>query len=139
MTTAKNRVTIIADDLTGALDASGSLAGGGLSVTVYPGRAFELTGDVSVINTGSRGDPAAVAIEKLRALALKLQGETIFKKIDSTLRGNVAAEIITLLDTLSSRKPSSPPPFRRWGGPWLTVSSWLTASRSRRPVSPGTR
>ena len=114
-TTPKNRLVIIADDLTGALDSSGFLARSGLMVTIYPGRTFELTDGVTVINTGSRGDPAPVAVKKLREAAQRLKGETIFKKIDSTLRGNIAPEIETLLETVSYEKVIIAPAFPAMG------------------------
>jgi len=114
-TTLKNRLVIIADDLTGAMDASGFLVRGGLRVTIYPGRTFELTDGVIVINTDSRGDSQPLAANKLKDVSQRLKGETVFKKIDSTLRGNVALEIETLLETLSYEKAIVAPAFPAMG------------------------
>jgi uncharacterized protein YgbK (DUF1537 family) len=108
MITPKNRLVIIADDLTGAMDASGFLAGGGLRVIVYPGRTFELAAGV---NTDSRSDPAPVAVKKLLKVSRRLASEVVFKKIDSTLRGNVALEITTLLETGAYEKIIITPAF----------------------------
>jgi len=102
-----NRLIIIADDLTGAMDATGYLASRGLSVVVHMGRRFDLTEGINVINTDSRRDPAPVTSQKLAEIAGHLKGEPVFKKIDSTLRGNIAVEIKTVARKDSVRKFSN--------------------------------
>ena len=57
-----------------------------------------------VINTQSRGLPPAEAAARVRAVcrAVAAAGRTVwFKKIDSTLRGNVGAELAALHDALA--------------------------------------
>lgn len=113
--TPDNRLVIIADDLTGAMDSSGYLAGRGMSVTVYPGLAFEITPGVTVVNTDSRSDPPAVAATKIRGISRHLKGATVFKKIDSTLRGNIVTEIAAMLESLWFEKVVITPAFPAMG------------------------
>ncbi len=80
----------------------------GLSVAVAidveaAGKALETGAEVVVVNTASRGLPEADAVARVRAVAetLRAAGSAIFmKKIDSRLKGNVAAESIALADVL---------------------------------------
>ncbi len=95
-------LTVVADDLTGACD-SGALFAGPAPVAVYADLgAVDQARDVLALDTGTRalGRPAAVAEVRraARALAARLAAGRVFKKIDSTLRGHVAAEIEALLD-----------------------------------------
>jgi uncharacterized protein YgbK (DUF1537 family) len=113
--TPNNRLVIVADDLTGAMDSSGYLAGMGLSVIVYLGPAFEPTTGVTVVNTDSRSDLPTVAATKLREVSRRLKGATVFKKIDSTLRGNIATEIIVMLEILSYEMVIVTPAFPAMG------------------------
>jgi uncharacterized protein YgbK (DUF1537 family) len=89
---------VIADDLTGACDLGAELLGLGGPVVVCDvmHRAPDAPGVVSVCNTASRGceTPAAVARvqEALRDLAPGWAG-ILLKKIDTALRGPVAAEL----------------------------------------------
>ena len=94
-------VAIVADDLTGALDSSTPfvLAGHPVAVAVEAGATGEAiaTGaTVIAVNTASRGLPpgeAAAAVGRC-AEALSAAGAVIaFKKVDSRLKGNVAAEV----------------------------------------------
>jgi D-threonate/D-erythronate kinase len=58
--------------------------------------------DVFAFNTNSRNDSAAQCRHKIEALAVdysRLVANVIFKKVDSTLRGNVAEEIVTAMRT----------------------------------------
>ena len=88
---------IVADDLTGA-NASGVLLKKiGLSVSSL----FRLTGatehkaDVLAYSTASRGLSSEEAFRRVREAFLQLKpgGEFFNKRIDSTLRGNIGAEI----------------------------------------------
>jgi uncharacterized protein YgbK (DUF1537 family) len=102
------KVAIIADDLTGSLDTGTPFVEAGLSVAVAidveaAGNALETGAEVMVVNTASRGLPEEEAAARVRAVAetLRAAGSAIFmKKIDSRLKGNVAAESIALADVL---------------------------------------
>ena len=94
------RVAIVADDLTGALDTGTPFVEVGLHVAVAldveaVDAAIATGSDVVVVNTVSRALDPACAAERVReaAAALKrVSPEFILKKIDSRLKGNVAAE-----------------------------------------------
>ncbi len=90
------RYGIIADDLTGACDAGVHFAQHGLETVVWLADSEPPECDVLVLSTASRRDGPDAARAKVRAArdALARSGrELIFKKIDSTLRGNIVAEI----------------------------------------------
>ena len=105
------RLTIIADDLTGAMDSSGYLAGLGLSVVVFLDKYIRTTAAVSVISTDSRKDTPSVAAEKIKRMAKGLRGQIVFKKVDSTLRGNIDTELTALMEILSYEKAVLAPAF----------------------------
>lgn len=98
------RVLIVADDLTGALDSAAGFAMGGMSVRV----ALDLDDvsaligredlDVLALATGTRELHAAEATAKLARLvgAVGTFGGVKFKKIDSRLKGHIAAELAEL-------------------------------------------
>jgi uncharacterized protein YgbK (DUF1537 family) len=85
-------VRIMADDLTGALDAAARVvhAVGPLPVRWTPARS----GGAMAFDTGSREADRATAIDAVRAaMALMAGAAIVYKKIDSQWRGNTAAEI----------------------------------------------
>ena len=95
---------ILADDLTGACDCAAPFAARGARVAVrlLPGDPAPRPGpwDVLVVNTDSRNRLPAEARARVRrgASALRQAGWPLgFKKIDSTLRGHLGAEIEELL------------------------------------------
>lgn len=113
---------IIADDLTGASDSGVQFARIGLETNVI----FDLehatvesaASDVVVIETDSRSLPAAEAYENVRAAANYLQEagfRHIYKKVDSTLRGNLGVEIDAALDGLSLDLAVIAPAFPKIG------------------------
>ncbi|WP_415379619.1 four-carbon acid sugar kinase family protein [Halosimplex sp. TS25] len=88
---------VVADDLTGAMDTGHGFAARGRSVRVRRavGGDPSDTGhaDVLVVDTDSRDDdPAAAATAVARAVDAH-PAELVYKKVDSTLRGNVVAEV----------------------------------------------
>jgi uncharacterized protein YgbK (DUF1537 family) len=95
-------VTIIADDLTGACDAGALFAGHGpVGVFIAPDLP-DARWPAAAVDCESRSLPAADAAARVRrtarGLESRLTGGRIFKKIDSTFRGAVAAELDALLD-----------------------------------------
>lgn len=98
------QVAVIADDLTGALDTGTPFVDAGLSVAV----AIEVDAiadalasgcDVVVVNTASRALPEEEAAGRVSAAAKALLAASpriVLKKIDSRLKGNVAAESAAL-------------------------------------------
>ncbi|BDG37636.1 four-carbon acid sugar kinase family protein [Saccharococcus caldoxylosilyticus] len=101
-----NKLAIIADDLTGASDSGVQFARKGLVTQVL----FDLTGlsgkreaEVIVVDTDSRALPALDAYRQVQDAAKTLQEmgfNHLYKKIDSTLRGNIGAEIDAIYDTI---------------------------------------
>jgi len=94
-------LTIIADDLTGACDAGAVFCGGGpVAVFVAPD-APGPTWPVAAVDSESRALAPADAGRRMRELAgrlgPRLSGGVVLKKIDSTLRGPIGAELDALL------------------------------------------
>lgn len=114
------RISIIADDLTGASDSGVQFARNGLKTQVI----FDWTSipdehhDVVVIDTDSRSIAGEAAYERAKsaALALKEKGiRLIYKKMDSTLRGNLGQEINGVLDAFHFDAAFIAPAFPRIG------------------------
>lgn len=101
-------VGMVADDLTGALDATAPFAERGLRtiVVVSPdGAEFIGAGELAdaeviCINTASREIDAAEAERRVREATKGLLGlapQVLFKKIDSRLKGHLAVEIAAMV------------------------------------------
>lgn len=96
------QLAILADDLTGALDAAAPFAARGMEVDValHPGAVADIAqggAQVIAVSTRSREMPpqearAAVA----SAMAALPAGIRLFKKIDSRLKGHIEAELSAL-------------------------------------------
>lgn len=96
------RLALIADDLTGALDSAVPFVAAGLSVAVAT-RAADLArvlaspADVVAVSLRSRAMDRAAAVTATRAAAALIDPALpLFRKIDSRLKGHVAAEIAAL-------------------------------------------
>jgi uncharacterized protein YgbK (DUF1537 family) len=89
-------IAIVADDLTGAADAGVQLVSAGYrtAVVFQGGKVPAANLDVVSFDTDSRTMPADFAakrvVETVRAVR---EARVVYKKLDSTLRGNVAAEL----------------------------------------------
>jgi D-threonate/D-erythronate kinase len=94
------QVAIIADDLTGAADTGVQLVRAGYRTAVYF-RATEVLADdldAVVFDTDSRTMPAGFAAKRvLEAAHAAREARIVYKKLDSTLRGNVAVELAATL------------------------------------------
>lgn len=113
-----NRLLIIADDFTGALDTGVQLAKRGIDTLVAvlrDGRVdLEAPCQVLVVNTESRHIAPAEAHERVASLvrAAPTAGFIhIYKKTDSTLRGNVGAELAALLEHVDAAELVFVPAF----------------------------
>jgi len=104
------RLFIIADDLTGAMDSSGYLASHA-SITVALDPEFETTSDIMVFTTNSRHDSPLLASQKVKNITIPLKGDFLFKKIDSTLRGNIGPELEAMAEVLCCEKILVAPAF----------------------------
>ncbi len=99
------KLAIIADDFTGSNDTGVQFAKKGLctTVTTLINNLSEplLNSEVLVFNLESRFDRQETAYEKCRSLAEMLRNHGIkllYKKIDSTFRGNIGAELAGIID-----------------------------------------
>ncbi len=98
-------VAIIADDVTGALDTAAPFASIGvktrvlLDLEVLPSN-IDCETQVLSLNTQSRHLSRVASAETVRlavAAAIGRRPRILFKKIDSTLRGNIAVEILACM------------------------------------------
>lgn len=112
-------LAIIADDLTGALDSAAPFAMRGISTAVALGvgglaEALASGARVVGVSTDSREVPADAAHEAVRAAVAALPGGMrVFKKVDSRLKGNIAAELDAIPHGQSLVIPAIPA-FGRW-------------------------
>jgi len=110
---------VIADDLTGACDAAVPFALGGRRVLVSLDSDGEPSpADVLAISTESRDASAEVfsgALEELLRRLPKLGPRILFKKIDSTLRGNVGPEVAAALTAFACDVALVTPAFPAMG------------------------
>jgi hypothetical protein len=138
----KCRLGMVADDLTGACDTGGQFARWGFSTRIWLN--FDLLDfdklnpvegmptDLTVVTTNSRSDSPDQARRKVQQACQRLAQNQIvifYKKIDSTLRGNVGVEVEAVLETCGFPLANSPAPaeqplrrppsslyFTRWMG-----------------------
>jgi uncharacterized protein YgbK (DUF1537 family) len=93
---------IVADDLTGACDSAVHFAAAGArTVVAVTSEGGDDSSDVLAVSTESRDFDPAEARRRIDSMAARLQplrAATVFKKIDSTLRGNTFEETIAALD-----------------------------------------
>lgn len=102
------KLLIIADDLSGAADCGIACAGHGLNTVVALGGAtYDTDADVlSVDGDTRRLDAKNAAAETIRLVQKYVHDNELllFKKLDSTLRGNIGAELGAMLGALRSRQ-----------------------------------
>lgn len=139
---------VIADDLTGAGDTGVQFARAGLRTRALMGdwSAASVEGaDVAVINTESRALAPEAAYEAVSRAASRLRdvsARPVYKKIDSTMRGPVGAEIDAVLDVFEQRMAIVCPAFPENGrvvvGGYLLVGGQPVARTAigRDPVAP---
>jgi uncharacterized protein YgbK (DUF1537 family) len=90
-------LAIIADDLTGGCDTGALFAGPGpVPLAIWP--ATPPPAPVQVIDTESRTLPPRDAGRRVRAAVAGMPAQHLFKKIDSTVRGRIGAEIEALME-----------------------------------------
>lgn len=104
------KILVIADDLTGAADCAAALAGHGLrTVVLLGGSAAEpaagLDADVVSVDADTRRlPPIEAAAETARLLRAHLHDDNtiLYKKLDSTMRGNIGEELCVAIETRRS-------------------------------------
>ena len=116
------KMLIVADDFTGASDTGVQFSKNHLKTIVIT--ETEKLGeyltdfDVVTVNTESRFDDVVTAYEKAFNVGKAAMPENIkyfYKKIDSTMRGNIGAEISGLMDALDIRHTFVVPALPEYG------------------------
>lgn len=113
-------ILAIADDLTGALEVAAQFARFGSRACVTTEREFAMAPetDVLVIDTETRhlaADEAAGIVREVLAATLRFNPWLIYKKTDSTLRGNIPAEFRALLAAFPERRLVYVPAYPEMG------------------------
>ena len=103
---------ILADDLSGAADCGVACVGGGLEtiVALRHVHAGPHGADVLALDADTRRLASGEAAAQVHAIILKWAQNPellLFKKIDSTLRGNVGAELSAALNAIHAARPQS--------------------------------
>jgi uncharacterized protein YgbK (DUF1537 family) len=99
------RLAIIADDLTSATDCGIQVARRGIDILVIFGK-YKSSPDTQKasavsVDTDTRSVSVNEAYRTVKEVALKIQAdgyENVYKSVDSTLRGNLGAEIDAVMD-----------------------------------------
>jgi len=109
---------VIADDFTGACDAAVQFKKQGLETVVLTDAEFlkGLKGvfDIVVVDTETRNLTSEEAYRRVRRAVRLLQQNNVklvYKKIDSTLRGNIGVEINAVMDELNVKAVIVTPAF----------------------------
>src|ERR1039458_4252556 len=106
---ADNRILVLADDLTGALEVGAKFAASGVAAQVGTAPAL-LPRDLHAaagcfgVDTETRHSDAAEAARRVYEFAHAAYNEGfshVYKKTDSTLRGNIAAELAALSEAFA--------------------------------------
>lgn len=118
-----DNIAIVADDLTGASDTGIKLVQKGYKTNVVFNdkdldKVVNIGNNISV-NTGTRSITSENAFSRVTETVLNLKGRgftKFYKKIDSTLRGNTAIEVLAIMDALNTNVslivPAIPDKFR---------------------------
>ncbi len=116
----RHKVAIVADDLTGAMDTAAPFAARGVATRVFlslPRDGIAGVPAVVSITTDSRHLHAREAMARVAA-AIKAIGDEsrlLLKKVDSTMRGNVAQETLAALEASGRRHALVCPAFPAQG------------------------
>lgn len=95
------RMLVLADDLTGAADCGVACSGCGLRTLVALNDRSKCDADVLAVDANTRAaqpDQAAATMATLVRTHVQDDDLLVYKKIDSTLRGNVAVEVKAILE-----------------------------------------
>lgn len=95
---------VLADDLTGANDTGHTFAARGYEthVTVRPDSLDIADAEICVVNTDSRYVEPAIAKQRVSDVLEETPSTIVYKKVDSTLRGNLVPEIEAAIDRIGA-------------------------------------
>lgn len=110
---------VVADDLTGANDTAAAFAkrglASGLSLRTPRDETTLSAADVDVANTDSRYESPTEAASRVRRAVDSVDADLVYKKVDSTLRGNLPSEIDAVLDATGADVALVAPAFPNAG------------------------
>lgn len=115
---ASPQILALADDLTGALEVGARLSGLGSVVTTSSDSLPDLATKAVIIDTETRHlepSQAHARVHYIAQAAQRLQIELIYKKTDSTLRGNIGPELHALARAFPERPIAFVPGFPQLG------------------------
>ncbi|SHM57245.1 four-carbon acid sugar kinase family protein [Gracilibacillus kekensis] len=96
------KIAIIADDLTGACDTGVQLVDYGLDVAVEVQRSnIDTNKDAIIFNSNSRAITSDKAYARVHEICKRIKDRSydiVYKKIDSTMRGNIGSEVNAVAD-----------------------------------------
>lgn len=106
------KLLIIADDFTGAIDSGAQFAKAGIGTLVMSGESFQVEAaysgtQVLVIDTETRHSSPQEAYGKVYGVARQAYQagvKHIFKKVDSTLRGNIGCELAAVMAAIEKER-----------------------------------
>lgn len=115
------KIAIIADDLTGANDAGVQLARQGVSTSVLLefNRQLAREQEAIVLDTDSRSVTSREAYRRVTEAGMYIRGQTeqgtVYKKVDSTMRGNLGSELDAMYDVFQPDFVVLAPSFPQMG------------------------
>lgn len=125
------KLFVLADDMTGAMDTAVKFVEAGFTthVAVDAGDFLQANGaQVIVLNADSRHLPADQAyrvVYDATRMAVKAGAEYFYKKVDSSLRGNIGAELSAMLDATGEQRLIFLPAFPRMGRTTKNGFHWV--------------
>lgn len=118
----RHSVVVVADDLTGAVDTVHGFATRGHDAAVIAVPPADGQGDppdpessILGVNTDSRYSPPREAAVAVSELVTAVSASVVYKKIDSTLRGNISVEVDAALRASGSELALFAPAFPATG------------------------
>ncbi len=105
-------IIVMADDLTGSADTGIQFGAHGIHARVWLRRPATVLSGVHIVDTNSRGATPSTARARVRSWMPFVKSDArLYKKIDSTLRGNVGIEIEAVLQGSGRRVAIVAPAF----------------------------
>lgn len=95
------KIAIIADDLTGACDTGVQLVHYGIDASVIIQNSNNIKSQATIFNTDSRALGKKHAYDKVSKISKEIDRDKVdilYKKIDSTMRGNIGSELNAIYD-----------------------------------------
>jgi uncharacterized protein YgbK (DUF1537 family) len=125
------RIGVLADDLTGAFDTGVQFRNWGLSVEVLIGDvrdASKLGSDIVVVDTESRllnKNDAYRRVFNTTEKLMQLGVDKVYKKVDSTLRGNIGAELDAAMEASKTGFAFFAPAYPTYGRTTLSGKQFV--------------